>query len=484
MSKHDRPMDPEEFRRLGHEFIDWMADYQAGVGDLAVNPSVQPGALRKALPPSPPEEGEDMAAIFSDFQKKVMPGVLHWNHPRFFAYFPSNTSGPAILGEMLSAVLGVNGMLWETCPAATELEEHVLDWLRQLIGLPDTFTGVIQDTASSSTLVALLQARERSTKGTINPQGFAVGEGLTVYTSAEAHSSILKGARIAGFGDQQVISIPTDENLAMIPLELAKRVKADREAGLRPCAVVASVGTTSSTAVDPLDAIADVCEAEDLFLHVDAALAGSAAILPEARVYFKGYERADSFVFNPHKWLFTNFDCSAHFVKNPQELQRTFAIHPEYLKTAVDGEVTNFKDWGVALGRRFRALKLWFVLRYFGAEGLRSQLRAHLKLTQGFADWVDHTPGLTRLALVPFITVCFRVEPAGLSDESEIEALNQKVLDRLRTGGKVYLTHTRLNGVFCLRVAIGQTWTQKEDVEILQEEIRAAIEAVQQDSTK
>lgn len=477
---HDTPMPPEEFRRLGHELVDWMADYQATIRERPVRPATQPGEIVAALPGAAPEEGEDFQAILEDFRTHVLPGVLHWNHPGFFAYFPANTSGPGILGEMLSATLGVNGMLWETCPAATELEQVTMSWLRQLIGLPETFTGVIQDTASTSSLVALLQARERAARkegAPVNDVGFAAGAGLTVYTSAEAHSSIVKGARIAGFGDEGVRLIPTDDALALDPRALGRRVTEDRAAGRRPCAVVTSIGTTSTTAIDPIDAVSDVAEAEGLYHHVDAALAGSAAILPEMRHHFEGYQRADSFVFNPHKWLFTTFDCSAHFVRDPDELQRTFAITPEYLKSSADGAAPNFRDWGVALGRRFRALKLWFVLRYHGAEGLRAQLRRHLALTEEFVAWVDEHPALELLAPAPFIAVCFRAAPRPGEGAEDCEARNRRFLEAAKAAGPVYLTHTRVQGTFCLRVSIGQTWTGPEDVATLREVLANALEA-------
>lgn len=476
-AEHLRPMDPEEFRRLGHQVVDWMADYQAGVGDLPVFPSVRPGEIRAQLPGRAPEQGEDFAAILEDFAAILMPGVTHWNHPGFFAFFPANNSGPAILGEMLSAALGVNGMVWETCPAATELEEVVLDWLRQLIGLPEAFRGVIQDTASTSTLVALIQARERATAGGVNARGFSGADDLVVYTSREAHSSVLKGARIAGFGTSRVRSVPVDEELAMLPGALEAMIAEDRSAGRQPCALVGTIGTTSSTACDPIERLATIAEREGLFFHVDAALAGSAALLPEKQEFFRGIERVDSFVFNPHKWLFTNFDCSAHFVRDARQLQQSFAIDPEYLKTSVDGQVTNFRDWGVALGRRFRALKLWFVLRYHGVEGLRSQLRAHLELARDFAAWVDATPGLERLAPVPFITICFRALPGEGADEAALEEVNRRILDRVRSSGEAYFTHTKLGDRFCMRVAIGQTQTEAVHVERLKERILEAMEA-------
>lgn len=463
---HNRPMPPDEFRRLGHQLIDWIADYQAGIESYPVFSKLEPGALKRALPARAPEEGEDFAAIWADFGEKIMPGVTHWNHPGFFAYFPANNSGPAILGELLSAALGVNGMLWETCPAATELEEVVMEWLRRLVGLAPAYKGTIQDTASTSTLVALLTARERATGGRANAEGYDAGrEKLVAYCTAEAHSSFLKGARIAGFGAARVRKVPVDRDFAMRVDALREQIRADLAAGLKPCFVMATIGTTSSTAVDPLEAIVPVAREHGMWLHVDAALAGAAALLPERRQHFRGLDECDSFVFNPHKWLFTNFDCSAYFVRDPAALEAAFTLTPEYLRTGREGEVTNYKDWGVALGRRFRALKLWFVLRYFGAEGLRSQLRAHLRLAKDFERWVDATPGWEKLAPVPFNTVAFRYRPPGVEDEAELERINRRIMLAVRDSGKAWFTHTKLADKFALRVAIGQTYTRAEHVE-------------------
>jgi aromatic-L-amino-acid decarboxylase len=428
-------MDPESFRRHAHEVVDWVADYLAEVDQYPVLAQVAPGDVRRRLPAEPPAEGEAMERILADFRDIVLPGVTHWNHPRFFAYFPANNSGPSILGELLSAALGVNGMLWQTCPAATELEELVMDWLRQLIGLPDSFRGVIQDTASTATLVSLLCARERATGQAVNERGFAAGsEGgpLRIYASTEGHSSVEK----------------------------------DRRRGMRPCAVVATVGTTSSTAVDPLGPVGEIARRQGLWLHVDAALAGSAAILPEKRWLLAGAEQADSLVFNPHKWLFTNFDCSAHFVRDLDTLLRTLAITPEYLRTDRDREVTNFRDWGVPLGRRFRALKLWFVLRSYGVAGLQQRLREHLELAQEFRGWVRQDGDFELLAPVPLNTICFRCRPANgaAPDEEALDRFNKELLDRVNMSGRVYLTHTRLRGRYTLRMSIGQTATRREHV--------------------
>ena len=394
-------MDAAEFRRHGHDVIDWIADYLENSEQYPVMSSRQPGETAALIPDHPPEESEDMGAILADFRRDILPGVTHWNHPRFFAYFPANNSAPSILGEMLSAGLGVNAMLWQTSPAATELEEKVMAWLGELIGLPGDlpggtsgetsegtsdgtsgrFHGVIQDTASTATLCALICARERSTAFAVNaagPAGLGGAGALRLYCSREAHSSVVKGAKIAGFGSENVVLVDVDESRAMDPEDLDRRITADLNDGLTPCCVVATVGTTGSTAIDPLDRIGPVARQAGLWLHVDAALAGSAAILPEKRWILNGVEHADSFVFNPHKWMFTNFDCSAYFVKDPEHLERTMTINPDYLKTDRDREVNNFRDWGIPLGRRFRALKLWCVLRNFGARRLREMILSHL----------------------------------------------------------------------------------------------------------
>jgi len=468
-------LDAEGFRRYGHDVIDWVADYLRDVSRYPVLPPVAPGDIRRRLPAVAPEHGEPMEAILRDYQEIILPGVTHWNHPRFFAYFPANNSGPSILGEILSAALGVNGMVWQSCPAATELEEVVMDWLRQLLDLPAPFRGVIQDTASTATLCALLCARERATGFDGNRAGcFGRGAPLRVYASTEAHSSVEKGVRIAGFGSENLVSVSTDASLAMDPGDLEARIQGDLAQGRRPCCVIATVGTTSSTALDPLGPIAEIAARHGLWMHVDAALAGSAALLPEKRHILAGVERVDSFSFNPHKWLFTNFDCSAFFCRHPETLIRTFAINPEYLKTAVDEQVTNYRDWGIALGRRFRALKLWFVLRQFGAEGLRARVREHLALAQEFRAWVESRPEFELLAPVPLNTVCFRYNPGGLGDE-ELERRNTRLLAAINASGRIFMTHTKLRGRYCLRVSIGQTQTHRADIQEAQETILTAL---------
>jgi len=464
-------MDAETFRRSGHKVVDWVADYLQGVERYPVLSPVCPGEIRGRLPSSPPCSGEPMEAILEDFKEIILPGITHWNHPRFFAYFPANNSGPSILAEILSAGLGVNAMLWQTSPAATELEELVMDWLRQMLNLPRSFRGVIQDTASTATLCALLCARERLSRFQINAHGFSAWSGrdpLRVYTSGETHSSVEKGLKIAGFGAENLVLVSVDRDYGMDPHDLEMRIRRDRDQGFHPCCVTATVGTTSSTALDPLRPIGEIAQRHGLWFHVDAALAGSAAILPEMRWILDGIELADSFVFNPHKWLFTNFDCSAFFTRHPDTLTATFSVLPEYLKTDLDRRVTNFRDWGIQLGRRFRALKLWFVLRHYGVEGLQEMLREHLTLAKEFKEWVEESQDFELLAPVPLNTICFRFQPAKSSGHNpspeELESLNKALLDEVNQSGKIYMTHTRLGGSFCLRLSIGQTQTRREHV--------------------
>src|SRR3954469_1578281 len=446
-------MDPDEFRQHAHQLVDWMADYFRDVGTLPVTPDVQPGDIRRQIPGGPPMQGEPFQQLFHDFQKIVLPGMTHWNHPGWFAYFPGNNSPPSVLAEMLTATLGAQCRSWATSPAATELEQAMMEWLRQMLALPPGFTGVIQDTASTATLVALLCARERA----------ASDQPLTVYASTEAHSSVDKGAKLAGFGLERLRKVPVDQTYAMRPDQLARAISADRAAGLTPACVVATVGTTSSTAIDPLVPIADLCREHGIWLHVDAAYAGTAAILPELRHYFSGVEHADSFVFNPHKWLLVNFDCSAYFVRDTDALLRTFQVTPEYLRTPQDSQVVNYRDWGIQLGRRFRALKLWFVIRSYGVDGLRALVRKHVAMAHELAGWIEATPGFELMAPVPFGLVCFRFRPGGLP-ENEVDDLNRRVLARVNASHRVHLTHTHLGGCFVIRLVIGQRTTEREHV--------------------
>jgi len=366
-------MKNNSFRHHAHEFVDWIADYFENIEKYPVKSQVNPGDIKKQIPINAPEQGEDMNDIFRDFQNIIMPGISHWQHPGWFAYFPANNSPASVLGEMLTAGLGVQGMIWDTSPSATELEEVVMNWLREMIDLPKEFTGVIQDTASTATLCALLSAREKISSFQINQKGFR--QTMRVYVSSQTHSSIEKDVKIAGFGRENMVVIDVDEKFAMQPEVLRKAITDDIQNGLIPCCVVSTLGTTSSMAMDPIEEIGQICKDYGIWHHVDAAFAGTAAITPEYRFFMKGVELADSFVFNPHKWMLTNFDCSAYFVKEPEILKRTFSIMPEYLKTAADEQVNNYRDWGIQLGRRFRALKLWFVIRSYGVEGIREMVR-------------------------------------------------------------------------------------------------------------
>ena len=457
-------MHPDEFRRHAHELVDWMADYMAGVGELPVTPPVTPGDIRRRLPPSPPEAGEQFPSLFQDFRELIVPGMTHWNHPGWFAYFPGNNSPPSVLGEMLTATMGAQCMSWVTSPAATELEQVVMDWLRQMVGLPGEFVGSIQDTASTATLVALLSAREHASKGAIGLQGLSGGPPLTVYASREAHSSVDKGVKLAGFGLEHLRRIATDAAYGMVPAALEREIERDLAGGLRPACVVASIGTTSSTAVDPVAEVAAICRRHEIWLHVDAAYAGSAAIVPELRDRFRGWALADSIVLNPHKWLLTNFDCTAYYVRDRDALLSAFSHTPEYLRTAHDEQVVNYRDWGIQLGRRFRALKLWFVIRSYGVEGLRAIIRRHVALAGELAAWVDAAPDFERLAPVPFGLVCFRYRPPGVA-EAELDRLNERLLAAVNATGRVFMTHTRLGGCYTIRLVIGQRATERRHVE-------------------
>ncbi len=454
-------MDRDAFRQFGYRFVDWVVDYFDRLDEFPVKSLVSPGDIRRRLPESPPLRAEPMERIFRDFEEIVLPGMTHWQHPLWFAYFPANNSPPSILAELLTAGMGAQCMVWQTSPAAAELEEVVMEWLQKMLRLPEGMVGVIQDTASTATLVALLSAREKTTGFQTNIKGMK-GR-LTAYASEETHSSIEKGVKIAGYGIENLRHILTDENFAMIPEKLEEAIVEDKSKGLRPACVVATVGTTSSTAVDPLDPIGKICERHGVWLHVDAAFSGTAAILPEKRWMIDGIERVDSFVFNPHKWMLTNFDCSAYFVKDPETLVRTFEIHPEYLKTGVDAEVKNFRDWGIQLGRRFRALKLWFVLRSYGVEGLQKMVREHIRMAEMFKGWVENHGQFEIMAPVTVSLVCFRLND-GRSEE-ELNELNKIFLGKLNQTGKLLLTHTTLRGKYVLRLAVAARLTEERHVQ-------------------
>ena len=450
-------MDPAEFRRQAHALADWIATYLEQVEHYPVVPRVAPGDVRAALPAQAPEQGEPFDTVFADFERVLVPALTHWNHPGFLAYFASSGSPPGVLGEMLAGVLNQQAMLWKTSPAATELEEVSLGWLRQLVGLPDAFEGVIYDTASVSTLHALAAARERAVPG-VRAHGIAAaGRPLRVYCSEHAHSSVDKAAMTLGLGLDALRKIPADAEFRMRPDALAAAIDADVARGDLPVAVTATIGTTSTTSVDPVAAIADVCAARDVWLHVDSAYAGVAAMVPELRPLYDGWERADSIVVNPHKWLFTPMDVSVLYCRQMNVLRAAFSLVPDFLKTA-EGEagVRNLMDTGIQLGRRFRSLKLWMVMRDFGAEGMRAVYREHLRLARLFASWVDADPRFERVAPVPFSVVCFRLRGA--------DALNEQLMERVNASGEIYLSHTKLDGRFVIRLAIGHYRTSEKHV--------------------
>ena len=468
-------MPPEQFREWGHRFVDWIGDYLEGIDEYRVLSDAAPGAVREQLPPSAPETGEPMEALFRDFESVVLPGITHWNHPAFFAYFAVSGSGPGVLGELLAAALNVNAMVWKSSPAATELEQVTLDWLRDFLGLPPEFSGAINDTASTSTFLALAAARERCLPEA-REAGLAAAPPGVVYATPETHSSIAKAVHAIGLGRNGLRTVATGPDRAMDPAALAEAINHDVTSGFRPTAVVATIGTTSTTAVDPVAAIAEVAQARGLWLHVDAAYAGAAACLPARRDCFDGWERADSIVVNPHKWLFTPVDCSVLYVRDPAGLRAAFSLVPAYLETGEE-EVSHLMDQGLALGRRFRALKLWFVMRYFGQEGLRGMLAHHIALARHLAGAVDATGGWERWRPSPFSLVVLRHSPEGVS-ASERDALNMAIMDRVNEGGTAFLSHTELDGEVWLRIAIGNIHTMKEHVDAAWAALQEAAEGV------
>ncbi len=446
-----------DFRKHAHQFVDWMADYFENIENYPVKSQVEPKEIFNQIPSTPPSAGEAMEKIMQDFQQIIMPGITHWQSPNFMAYFPSNASYPSILAEMLISTMSAQCMIWETSPAAAELEEMMMIWLRQMTGLPDFFEGVIQDTASTATLCAILTAREKATNFNVNKTGFSDDKKLRAYCSSQTHSSIEKGIKIAGLGKENLVKIAVDEKLQLIPEALEEAIKNDIAAGYIPCFVTAALGTTSTTAIDPLKEIAAICKTYKVWLHVDAAYAGSALVLPEYRWMIEGIEDADSFVFNPHKWLFTNFDCSAYFVKDKKALINTFSILPEYLKTETLGKVNDYRDWGVQLGRRFRALKLWFVIRSFGTTEIQEKIRRHITLVKQLEKQMEQNPNYEILAPTTMNLICFRYHPTTINDEEKLNQLNEQLLHSINKTGKLYLTHTKINGTYTIRLVAANT---------------------------
>lgn len=457
-------MTSDEFRKHAHEVVEWMASYMENVESYPVKPKVRPGEIYEKIPDSPPQKPESFGKFIKDLDEIIMPGITHWQNPSFFAYFPANTSPPSILAEMIISAIGAQCMNWETSPAAAELEERMMNWLKKMTGLPDDFEGVIQDSASTATLAAIITAREKKTAFTANNEGVGTGRSLRVYCSEQAHSSVEKGVRISGIGRKNLVKIPVRDDFSMDPVKLNEAIESDKKSGHLPCCVIATMGTTGSTATDPIRPIGEICSKNHIWLHVDAAMAGTALILPEFQWMLDGKEYIDSFLFNPHKWMFTNFDCTAFFTKDAGSLIRTFEILPEYLKTRTRGQVNDYRDWGIPLGRRFRALKLWSVIRTYGVEGLQEKIRQHIGFAARLKEMIRKENDFEIAAPVVINVVCFRYIPAGY-DEKAINALNEKLNHLLNDSGKLYLSHTVLNGKYVLRMVTGQTNVTFDHVE-------------------
>jgi len=465
-------LNPKDFKKEAGPVVDWIDRYLNNIKSFPVKARVAPGDIYKAIPDKAPVKSESMEQIMEEFDRIILPGMTHWQHPGFHAYFPANSSVESVLAESLTSAMGAQCMIWETSPAAAELEQRMMEWLRDAMGMPGSYEGVIQDSASSASLVSLITAREVATEFRSNEEG--VPSNLRVYCSKETHSSIEKGVAVCGIGTRNLVKIGVDQQLRMDPSELEARIREDLDAGLKPCAVVAAIGTTGTVAVDPLEEIAEICKKYEIWLHVDAAYAGTALLLPEYRWMIKGIEQADSFVFNPHKWMFTNFDCSVYLVKDAGLLIKTFEILPEYLKTKTRGVVNDYRDWGVPLGRRFRALKLWFVIRSFGLEGIQEKLRSHIQMNKSFAQALEDIKDL-HLPLEPFLNFCcFRLQPEEIKNPDVLNKLNEAFLEEINKGGKLFLTHTKINGLYTIRMLIGQTYVENKDVELALELIREA----------
>ena len=458
-------MPTEEFRKSGHQLVDWIADYLKDIEKYPPLSRIKPGDISKNIPAVPPQKGEDIKTVLSDVDKILMEGVTHWNHPGFMAYFNSTSSGPGILAELLTAGLGINGMLWKTSPAFTELENSMMNWFRQMVGLPENYWGIIYDTASTSSMHAIASAREQIGFG-LREKGMAGRNDvprLRLYCSEHAHSSIEKGALTLGIGLEGIKKIQVNDKYEMIPAKLDEAIKEDLENGWKPFCVVATVGTTSTTSIDPLEQISEICEKYNIWLHVDAAYAGVTAMIPEMKWIANGWDKADSIVINPHKWMFTPMDLSIYYTRKPEILKQAFSLTPEYLKTNIDSEVENLMDYGIQLGRRFRSLKLWFVIRYFGVEGLASRIKNHISLAKELGKWIYEKEDFERMAPVLFSTVCFRYNP-GDKKESELNELNEKLLEEINASGRIFLSHTKLNEKFVIRLTIGSIRHEKKHI--------------------
>jgi aromatic-L-amino-acid decarboxylase len=467
-------LNPKDFKNDADPVIEWIDRYLNNISNFPVKSRSAPGDIYRAIPGEAPLHAESMEQIMEDLDRIILPGMTHWQHPGFHAYFPANSSVESVLAESLTSAMGAQCMIWDTSPAAAELEKRMMEWLRDAMGMPGDFEGVIQDTASTATLVALITAREVLTGFRSNEEG--VPPGLRVYCSGETHSSIEKGVMVCGIGRKNLVKIGVDDQMRMKPGELEARIREDLESGLKPCAVVATLGTTGTLAVDPLQEIGHICRKYGIWLHVDAAYAGTALLLPEYRWMIRGMDMADSFVFNPHKWMFTNFDCSVYLVKDAGLLIRTFEILPEYLKTKTRGAVNDYRDWGVPLGRRFRALKLWFVIRSFGLEGIREKLRGHIRMNERFSAKLSELDQVV-LPLEPFLNfTCFRLQPRGMEKPEELNALNEAFLEKINRDGKLFLTHTKIDGLHTTRMIIGQTYVEEDHVDLALEQIISAAE--------
>ncbi|MAJ50997.1 MAG: aspartate aminotransferase family protein [Flammeovirgaceae bacterium] len=462
-------MNSEEFRKYGHQVIDWVADYLENIEQYPVKSQVNPGDIAATLPMLAPEKGESFEQLLSDVEEKIFPGITHWQHPNFHAYFNANASYASILAELITAALGTQCMIWETSPAAAELEERVMKWLINMTGLPQSWDGVIQDTASTGTLVSILTAREKFARFDINNQGFS-NQKLRVYCSAQTHSSIDKSVKIAGIGLDNLVKIPVDDQMALLPHFLEEAIKSDLASNKIPCCIITTLGTTGTTGMDPLDAIADIAVKYNIWHHVDAAYAGAAFVLPKYRHFLKGIEKADTYLFNPHKWMFTNFDCTAYFVKDKEALIQTFEILPEYLKTGTRGKVNDYRDWGIPLGRRFRALKLWFVIREYGTSGIRIKIKEHIALAAWLEQQVINHPYFEMVVNRVMSLVVFRC--IKYTDLEQNNAINAHILATVNASGKAYITHTKVNDQYVLRVVTGQTHIKKYHVEKLWELIQ------------